>query len=147
MKFVDYPMACCGMVEVSGINLTGYVADLSVEGGWRRPDEREWKPFFDKIEDHQKKHRRNCAMVVLVSSYSRKYAEMFGWKKVFEFYNPNSGNHCHIYTKVLWATSQAYFNAMKAGYPAPERDDWLYRQDVYELDPAKGYARVEVESE
>jgi hypothetical protein len=133
MKLVDYPMDCCGIVEASGINL----------GEDRRetdPAKREaaWDRVFDRITEHQKNHRRNCAMITLSDNQpeARAAAEARGWISVFEFFNPNSYNKVRIYTKVLWPSRKEYGERETSGeYRTPPRPAWLYAQAPVEVDP------------
>lgn len=118
MKIQDYPMKCCGMVQASGFNvsdLRGTGVRIHHEGleQWteRYATDEDWINYFKQIEEHQLKHRRNLAMITL-SEYNQhkamEIAERLGYKMIQRFYNPNSGFHVRMYTKVLWETLEEY---------------------------------------
>lgn len=135
MKLIDYPMNCCGMVEASGIGVNGHYNEQLREFYY---DDADWDLLFKRIEEHQLKHRRNCALISLSEEQdrAREAAEKRGWGKVFEFYNPNSSNMVALYTKVLWESSAAYKNAEKEGYKEPfPRSNWTRAQPeaIYEV--------------
>jgi hypothetical protein len=127
MILTDYPMKCCGMVEASGFSFYPFTK----EGGYLTEEQRQanWDTLFNLIEEHQKKHRRNCAMITLAAQpEAEAQAINRGWTKVFEFYNPNSENMVKIYTKVLWKSEAEYYQAKEDGYPEPARDLWTRKQ-------------------
>lgn len=119
MKIQDYPMKCCGMVQAFGFNsydvpTTGVrIHEEGTRFQWseRYSTDEDWINYFKQIEEHQLKHRRNLAMITL-SEYSQQkaieIAERLGYKMIQKFWNPNSGFHVRIYTKVLWETPEEY---------------------------------------
>jgi hypothetical protein len=124
MILTDFPMKCCGMVEASGISFRSFNEDRT-----EKEMQAKWDTLFDLIEEHQKRHRRNCAMITLAAQeVAEAEAIKRGWTKVFEFYNPNSENMVKIYTKVLWESEEEYERAKEDGYPEPHRDLWMRKQ-------------------
>lgn len=120
MKIQDYPMKCCGMVQAFGFNHWDNIPSTGIrihnEGTpdqWseRYTTDEDWITYFKQIEDHQYKHRRNLAMITLSEATQKKaieIAERLGYKMIQKFWNPNSGFHVRIYTKVLWETPDEY---------------------------------------
>ena len=123
-NLVDYSMHCCGIVQADGFSSrSGNPARDNME---RTKD----KTRFQLIEEHQKKHRRNCAIIAL-AEYQRVSIESAlanGFAKVFEFHNPNSGYRVGIYAKALWGSAKEYTNAVDSGeYKTPGTDAWRYK--------------------
>jgi hypothetical protein len=127
MILTDFPMKCCGMVEASGIAVS-WSYNEETETSYRDPAK--WDTLFNLIEEHQKKHRRNCAMITLAAQpEAEREAINRGWTKVFEFYNPNSENMVKIYTKVLWESEEDYKQALEDGYQKPQPNSmWAHKQ-------------------
>jgi hypothetical protein len=128
MILTDFPMKCCGMVEASGIGFRSW----NDKGEYYTEEERQakWDTLFSLIEEHQKRHRRNCAMITLAAQeVAEAQAVKRGWTKVFEFYNPNSENMVKIYTKVLWESKEDYKQALEDGYQKPSPNSmWTTQQ-------------------
>jgi hypothetical protein len=135
MQLYDYPMKCCGMVEAFNINAGIPETGTIKVGEFLLPvsTDEDWEVHFKKIEEHQRKHRRNCAMMTLssVQTKARGHAERLGWKNVFEFYNPNSYHDVGIYVKVLWDSREAYQKEVDSGQyeiPMPARE-WTHQHN------------------
>lgn len=130
MKLNDYPMKCCGMVEASDIT-TGVPATFERKfsderyGDWTEYEtsDEDWENHFKRIEEHQRKHRRNCALMTLAVNYQKTaiaQVERLGWKCILEFYNPNSSGKVRVYSKVLWDGETSYNEDLKAGKVTPK---------------------------
>lgn len=135
MRLIDHAMNCCGMVTaeeiLSGVRRVKEEFTCPVFGPgrtrWVITDEA-WDEHFQQIEEHQKKHRRSCAMMTLVPGHrSATEAELRGYKKVFQFYNPNSGNMNGVYVKALWSIREQYESDISEGrYTKPPKNDlWV----------------------
>jgi hypothetical protein len=104
-KIVDRPMTCCGMLEASGFN--DIVKD---ELGTRYANDNDRLGFFAAIEQAQVEDKRNCALISLSDDQPSALAQakQHGYRVVFEFYNPNSGNKVYLLTKLLWEDTNEY---------------------------------------
>jgi hypothetical protein len=131
MILTDFPMKCCGMVEASGISFRPYNEDRYYT---EEEKQEKWNTLFNLIEEHQKRHCRNCAMITLAAQeVAEAEAIKRGWTKVFEFYNPNSENMVKIYTKVLWESEADFQQARKDGYKIPSPNNmWTQQQPPVE---------------
>jgi hypothetical protein len=115
MNIVDFPMNCCAMVQAQGLNYPR-------------------KSVFEALENHQRKHKRNCAMITLseVQGTAIERATEAGFKKVFEFYNPNSTNMIGIYVKTLFDGSEDFHQ--RTSEWGDEDIDYTEKADEYEVD-------------
>jgi hypothetical protein len=128
----DYPMHCCAVVQAYGMNIPA----AELENTVRAATDAEYDRQLKTIEDHQKRHRRNCAMITLSDATQSRVAAAAvraGWMKIQTFYNPNSGFNVSIWTKVLWPTREDYFKAIESQeYTAPKTPDWSRAANPYE---------------
>lgn len=101
----DSPMKCCGMVSAEGLSSYGVIG-----GQIRYPDAALLTERFTTIDQAQRGRNRNCAIITLSSNQQGviDIAKARGWKEVFSFYNPNSGNQCYILTHVLYEDRDDY---------------------------------------
>lgn len=125
----DRPMTCCGMLMAHGFNEKYQNGTRSVPVGWREPNGEKielpnfktanldiQKKRFQKVIAAQTKDiwaPRNCAVVTLSSTQRTEIeaAKASGFKCVFEFYNPNSGNMVGIYTHTLWDNDSEFMKS------------------------------------
>jgi hypothetical protein len=116
MEINDYPMHCCGIVEASNLSLGSYVYDR--HGGYvRNINDEDYDRMFAKIEEHQRKYQRNCAMITLSSNQRTpmRAALRNGYKEVFKFFNPNSYALVSVLVKTLWSDVEEYEKAVSSG--------------------------------
>lgn len=120
IEHVDAPMACCGMLSGHGFSnpvFTGVEIKHTTWNGMER-----WVPEtraatkddvilrLQNLKDIANDNGRNCVLITLSSSQplEREAAEQEGFKVIFEFYNPNSGNQCYVMAYTKYANYEEY---------------------------------------
>lgn len=126
-KISKRPMTCCGMLEAWGFSepyqrgtrtiQKKYDPDPQILPNMVKPDPAQVKIRFERVLKEQTQdiwRPLNCALISLANTQLTqiKEAEAAGFKKVFEFYNPNSGNMVGIYTHTLWKNEEEFLKSM-----------------------------------
>ena len=131
-EIVDKPMDCCGLIEGWGFEYKIPTGKLSTGfGGYRYPELRD-----PTVEDEEKRigyllqnaeyFQRSCALITLseVQTLAIQAAEKLGFKRILEFYNPNSENMVYLYAKHEWNSEDEYRDAKGFDEDADEDDDY-----------------------
>lgn len=116
IRYVDVPMACCGMMEGYGFNKSIHDGTYrTLFGGTKLPNYRE--PTQQDHEDRLTQliklsgdANRNCCIIVL-ADYQKpviEAAERLGFTKIQTFWNPNTGRNCHIMTYLHFGSKETY---------------------------------------
>lgn len=120
--FNDAPMRCCGLIEGYGFDeavVTGekkQVQDYFSTGGSRTvsvtrpPTQQDTEDRLTELIRQSSYNQRNCVMIVLSDDQKShiEVAERLGFRKIQSFWNPNSGNNCHIMTYLNYESSDDY---------------------------------------
>jgi hypothetical protein len=114
----DKPMSCCGLVMGSGFDKSIRETPPSVDpktnsyifGKYRYPNKSDFESMFLELEDYKEDFGRNCALISLSSEQKTalEVAKQRGYKVIFEFYNPNSGNQVYLLVKTRWDSFEEY---------------------------------------
>ena len=120
-KIVRRPMTCCGLLEAYGFSepyQRGVREVLFMDGPRTIPhritaDSDQVKKRLQLVIEDQTSniwHPLNCALISLadIQLTQIREAEAAGFVKVFEFWNPNSGNKVGLYTHTLWKNEEEF---------------------------------------
>ena len=129
-EIVDKPMDCCGLIEGWGFQrpvstgkfingFAGYSFEERLDPTLK-DEEKRIGYLLSKAKDYE----RSCALITLSEEQTLaiKAAEKLGFKRILEFFNPNSDNMVYLYAKHEWSSEDEYRDAK--GYYEDEDDDF-----------------------
>lgn len=130
ITYTDRPMNCCGLAAGHGfdvaINTGGKIPEMRLFRGLGGKYEQKPTGFFfnetrvatkadqvarlEYLEQRADGNGRACVLISLSEAQPEAIAaaEDAGYKRLIEFYNPNSGNQVYLYAKAEYADHAAY---------------------------------------
>ena len=120
-EIVDKPMDCCGLIEgwgfekpvPTGETRRGYAGrNLPI---LREPVLEDEEKRIGYLLQNANNFERSCALITLAAyqEIAIQAAEKLGFKRILEFYNPNSENMVYLYAKHEWNSEDEYRDAKR----------------------------------
>lgn len=118
-EIVDKPMKCCGLIEGSGFEENVPTGETREGFGgrkypvYRNPTVEDEEKRIGYLLQNAETFERSCALITLseVQTLAIKAAEKLGFKRILEFFNPNSDNMVYLYAKHEWNSEDEYRDA------------------------------------
>lgn len=111
LKITHAVMGCCGVVGGQGFDYGVYDEKLKHNRPSTFEDQQEcMKQLIEEQTGSKLNWPRTCALVMLSSDQAMaiKAVEGTGFKRIHEFYNPNSTNQVYIYAHTISHTKEEW---------------------------------------